>query len=114
MIRDCKKRQSRDQRFQSTQSAHVASTSETSDQSVQFTAEELVRFHLYQESLKSPSTQITAIAESSNLNKCIVYSSSSEGVIDLEATDHMTGNSSSFSTFQSQHFPSIAILVDGS
>ena len=44
VIRDCKKRQSRNQKVQS---AHVASTNEASDQSVQFTAEELARFHLY-------------------------------------------------------------------
>ena len=42
VIRDCKKWQSRNQRFQF---AHVASFNETSDQSVQFIAEELVRFH---------------------------------------------------------------------
>ena len=86
MIRDCKKRQSRNQRFPS---AHVASVNEVSDQSVQFTIEELARFHLYQESLKSPSTLITAIAESGNSNKCLVSSSSFEWVIDSGATYHM-------------------------
>ena len=44
VIRDYKKRQSRNQRIQS---AHVASTNAASDQSVQFISEELARFHLY-------------------------------------------------------------------
>ena len=96
MIRDCKKWQSRNWRFLST---HVASTNEASDQSVQFTAEELARFHLYEESLKSTSTPITTIVESGNSNECLVSSSSSEWVIDSRATYHMTCNSSLFSTF---------------
>ena len=58
-------------------------------------------FHLYQESLKSLSIPITTIAKSGNSNKCLVSSSSFEWVIDSRATDHMTGNSSLFSTFQS-------------
>ena len=44
VIRDCKKRQSRNQRLPS---AHVASTDKALNQSVQFTAEELDKFHLY-------------------------------------------------------------------
>ena len=111
MIRDCKKRQNRNQKFQS---AHIASTTEASDQSVQFSAAELARFQLYQDSLRSPSTPITAIAESGNPNKCLVSSSSSEWVIDSGATDHMTSNSSIFSTFQSQPSPSTVTLADGS
>ena len=111
VIRDCKKRQNRNQKFQF---AHIASTTEASDQSVQFSAAELARFQLYQDSLKSPSTPITAIAESGNPNKCLVSSSSSEWVIDSGATDHMTGNSSLFSTFQSQSSPSTVTLADGS
>ena len=99
------------QRFQPT---HVASTNEASDQSIQFTTEELDRFHLYQESLKSPSTPITAITKSSNPNKCLVSSSSSEWIIDSRATNQMTGNSSLFSTFQSQLSTSTATLADGS
>ena len=95
-------------------SAHIASSNEASDQSVQFFVDELARFHLYQESLKSPSTLVTTIAESSNPNTCLVSSSSSEWVIDPRATDHMTGNSSLFSTFQSQPSPSIVTLADGS
>ena len=75
VIRDCKKRQNRNQKFKS---AHIASTTKTSNQSVQFSAAELARFQLYQDSLISPSTPITAIAESGNPNKCLVSSSSFE------------------------------------
>ena len=82
VIRDCKKWQSQNQRFQS---AHVASTNEASDELVQFTAEELSRFHLYQESSKSPSTPITAIVKSDNPNKYLVSSSSFIWVIDSGA-----------------------------
>ena len=96
------------------QSAHVASTNEASNQSVQFTAEELARFHLYQESLKSPSTPITAIVESGNPNKCLVSSSSSKWVINFEATDHMTCNSSLFSTFSHKLPLNTVTLADGS
>ena len=96
MIRNSKKRQNRNQKFQY---AHIASTTEASDQSVQFSVVELARFQLYQDSLRSPSTPITAIAESGNPNKCLVSSSSSKWIIDFGATDHMTVNSSLFSTF---------------
>ena len=63
VIRDYKNQKSRNQRFSS---SHVASTNEASNQSVQFKVEELARFHLYQESLKSPSTPITTIVELGN------------------------------------------------
>ena len=95
-------------------SAHVASTNEASDQSVQFTVEKLAKFHLYQESLKSPSTPITVIAKSGNPNKCLVSSLSSEWVIHSGATYHMTCNSSLFSTFQSHPSTSSITLADGS
>ena len=111
VIRDSKKWQSRNQRVQST---HVASTNEASYQSIQFTAKELAKFHLYHESLKSPSTPITALAESGNPNKCLVSSSSSKWVIDSEAIDHMTDNSSLFSTFQSHPSTSSVTLANGS
>ena len=101
MKRDCKKRQNRNQKFQS---AHITSTTEATDQSVQFSTAELARFQLYQDSSRSSSTQITAIAESSNPNKCLVSSSSSEWVID----------SGLFSTFQSQPSPSTVTLANGS
>ena len=111
MIRHCKKRQNWNKRFQF---AHVTSTNEASNHSVQSTVEELARFHLYQESLNSPSPPITIIVVSSNLNKCLVSSSSSEWVIDFGVTYHMTGNSSLFSTFHSQPSTSIITLADGS
>ena len=114
VLRDCKKRQSQNQRFQSVQFAHVASTNKALNQSGQFTTEELARFHLYQESLKSSSTPITVIAESGNPNKCLVSSSSFEWVIDSEATNHIIDNSSLFSTFQSQPSTSTITLADGS
>ena len=69
---------------------------------------------MYQDSLRSPSTPIIAIVESGNPNKCLVSSSSSELIIESEATTHMTGNSSLFSTFQSQPSPSTVTLADGS
>ena len=71
-------------------------------------------FHLYQESLQPPSTPIITIVESGNPNKCLVSSSSSNWVIDSKATNYMTGNSSLFSTFQSQPSTSAVTLVDGS
>ena len=111
MICDCKKRQNRNKKFQP---AHIASTTEASDQSVQFSAAELARFQLYQDSLRSPSTPIIAIAESGSPNKCPVSSSSSKWVIDSGATNHMAGNSSLFSTFQSQPSHSTVTLADGS
>ena len=43
-----------------------------------------------------------------------MFSSSSTWVIDFEATDHMTGNSSLFTTFQSHPSTSTITLVDGS
>ena len=64
--------------------------------------------------MRSQSTPITAIAESGNPNKYLVSSSSSEWVIDFGATYHMTGNSSIFSTIQSQPLPSTVTLADGS
>ena len=111
VIRKCKKLQNRNKKFSS---AHIASSNEESDQSIQFSTYELTRFLLYQESLKSPSTPVTAIVESSNPNTCLVSSSSSEWVIDSETIDHMTGNSSQFSTFQSQPSTSTITLADGS
>ena len=66
------------------QSAHITSTTEASDQSVQFSVAELARFQLYQDSLRSPSTPITAIAESGNPNKCLVSFHLPNGSLTLE------------------------------
>ena len=111
VIRDSKKLQNQNKRFLR---SHIAYTNEASDQSLQFSAKELAKFHLYQESLKSPSTLITAIAESGNLNTCLVSSSSYEWVIDSGVTYHMTSNSSLFATFQSQPSTSTVTLAYGS
>ena len=98
VIRDCKKLQNRNQRFPS---ANIASSNEASNQSVQFSIDELARFHLYQESLKSPSTSVTVIVVSSNPKTCPISSSSFEWVIDSRVTYYMTGN---FSLFWSHIF----------
>ena len=111
VIQETKKLHNRNQRFPFT---HIASSSEAFDQSVQFSIDELAKFHLYQKSLQSPSTPVIAIIESGNPNKSLVSSSSSEWVIDSRATDHMIGNSNLFSTFQSQSSPSTVTLADGS
>ena len=111
VIRDCKKLQNRNQRFPS---AYITFSTGAFDQSVQFSVDELTRFHLYQKSLQSPSTPVTAIVESGNQNTCLVSSSSSEWVIGFGVIDHMTCNSSLFSTFQSQSSPSTITLAYGS
>ncbi|XP_071912580.1 uncharacterized protein [Coffea arabica] len=88
MKRDCKKLQYRNQR---TQSAHIASTNDAinHEKSITISADEFAKFSQYQESLKSSSTPVTAIAELGKPNTCLV-SSSSKWVIDSGATDHMT------------------------
>ena len=82
--RDCRKLQNRDRRFQY---AH--------------------------ESLKSASTPSIMLVGSSNPNTCLI-SSSSKWIIDSGAIDHMTGNSSLFTTFQLHSSTSIVTLADGS
>ena len=54
----------------------------------------------HQKSLQSASTSISTLVESGKTNACLI-SSSSTWVIDSGATDHMTSNSSLFTTFQS-------------
>ena len=98
VIQHCKKLQNWNQGFSF---AHVASSTKTFDQSVQFSADELARLHLYQKSLHSPFTLVTDIVESGKSNTCLVSSLSSQWVIDSGATNHMIDNSSLFSTFQS-------------
>ena len=53
------------------------------------------------------------LAGSGKPNTCLI-SSSSKWVIDSRATDHMTGNSSLFTTFQPHPSTSIFTLADGS
>ncbi|XP_073158713.1 uncharacterized protein [Henckelia pumila] len=64
MKRDCGKLQNK-----KPQSAYIASTNGTSEQFVTVPADEYVKFSQYQESLKSSSTPITAIAESGSYDE---------------------------------------------
>ena len=84
VCRDCRKLQNRDRRFQC---AH--------------------------ESLKDVSTPNTMFVGLGKPNTCLIFSSS-KWVIDSEAIDHMTGNSSLFTTFQPHPSTSIVTLADGS
>ena len=70
------------------------------------------QFFHYQKSLKFAFTSITTIVESSKTNTCFI-SSSSTWVIDSEATDHMTSNSSLVAKFQSHLSTSTITLADG-
>ena len=67
------------------------------------------QFVHYQKSVKSAST----LVESSKSNTCFL-SSSFTWVIDFGATDHMIGNSSLFTTFQSHPSTSTVTLAYGS
>ena len=102
--RECRKLLNRNQRFQS---AHIASASNTLEQSVVLCADEFAKL------LNPTSTPTTALAESGKPDTCLM-SSSSNWVIDSGATDHMVGNSSLFTTFQSHPFTSTVTLADGS
>ena len=53
------------------------------------------------------------LVESSKTDTCFIFSSST-WVIDFVVTEHMTGNSSLFTTFQSHSSTSTVILTDGS
>ena len=63
--------------------------------------------------LKLASTSTTTLVESGKTNTCFLLSSSTL-VIDSGATDHMTGNSNLFTTFQSHPSTSTVILAYGS
>ena len=67
----------------------------------------------YQESLQSASTSITTLVELGKTNTCFI-SSSSTWVINSGTTDHMTDNSSLFTTFESHPSTSTVTLADGS
>ncbi|XP_062090704.1 retrovirus-related Pol polyprotein from transposon RE1 isoform X1 [Humulus lupulus] len=107
---ECKKLQFKNQQKHY---ANVANTSDAPDRSVTISADEFAKFSRYQESLQSSSPSVTAIADSGKSNACLL-STSSKWVIDSGATDHMTGNSSLFSTFQSYSPTSSVTLADGS
>ena len=67
----------------------------------------------YQKSFKSASTSITTLFKSGKTNICFI-SCSSTWVIDSEATNHMTGNSSLFTTFQSHPSTTTVTFAGGS
>ena len=73
------------------------------------------KFHSvhYQKSLKFVSTSITTLVELGKTNTCFL-SFSSTWLINSGATDHMTGNSSLFTTFQSHPSTSTVTLIDES
>ena len=102
--RECKKLLNRNRRFQS---AHVASASNTLEQLVVLSAD------AYAKLLKPASTPTTTLAKLGKPDTCLM-SSSSNWVIDSGATDHMTRNSSLFTTFQSHPSTSTVTLADGS
>ena len=112
--RTCKKLQNR---YQKPHSTHIAATtappSSSSEKTIMVSSEEFAKFSEYQKALRSSSNSITTVAESGKPNTCLI-SSSSKWVIDSGATDHMTGNPSLFSTFQSHTSPSNVTLADGS
>jgi hypothetical protein len=110
MKRDCRRLQNKTQK---THSANIVSANDTSEKSVLISADEFVKFSQYQKSLKSSYTHVPTIFESGKPNTCLI-SSSSKWVIDSGATNHMTGNSNLFSTFQSRTSTSNITLADGS
>ncbi|RVX01807.1 Retrovirus-related Pol polyprotein from transposon TNT 1-94 [Vitis vinifera] len=87
----------------------TATSSDSSNKIVTMTAEELAKYSQYQEALKA-STPISALAESS---KTCLVSASNKWIIDSGATNHMTSNHKTFSTFRTHYVPSITV-VDGS
>lgn len=103
--RDCRKLQYKNQKAHS---AHVASTNDNSEKSVLIYADEFAQFSQYQESLKSQSPFVIAIADSDKPNACLL-SLSSKWVIDFGVIDHMTGNCGPFLLF-SHTFPFLSLL----
>ena len=67
----------------------------------------------YARLLKLASTPTIALVESGKPDTCLI-SYSSKWVIDFGATDHMTSNSSLFTTFQSHPSTFIVTLADES
>ena len=107
----CKKLQNRNQRNQIANVATASNTSSSSsDKTVMVSADEFAKFSQYQESLKI-STPVTALAET---GKTCLISSSNKWVIDSGATNHMTGNPKTFSSFRSHLASSPVTIADGS
>ncbi|RVW96782.1 Retrovirus-related Pol polyprotein from transposon RE1 [Vitis vinifera] len=96
------------------QTANVATSdtatfSDSSNKIVTMTAEEFSKYSQYQDALKA-STPVSALAES---GKTCLVSSSNKWIIDSGATDHMTGNHKTFSTFRTHSAPPVTV-ADGS
>ncbi|RVW53673.1 Retrovirus-related Pol polyprotein from transposon RE1 [Vitis vinifera] len=106
-----KKLQNRNRRNQTANVAtsDTATSSDSLDKIVTMTAEEFAKYSQYQEALKA-STPVSALAK---LGKTCLVSSSNKWIIDLGATDHMTGNHKTFSTFRTHSAPPITV-IDGS
>ncbi|RVW24990.1 Retrovirus-related Pol polyprotein from transposon TNT 1-94 [Vitis vinifera] len=83
--------------------------SNSSNKIVTMTAEEFSKYSQYQDALKA-STPVNALAES---GKTCLVSSSNKWIIDSGATDHMTGNHKTFSTFRTHSAPPVTV-ADGS
>eukprot|EP00261_Vitis_vinifera_P035581 XP_019076824.1 PREDICTED: uncharacterized protein LOC109122933 [Vitis vinifera] len=109
--KNCKKLQNRNRRNQTANVAtsDTATSSDSSDKIVTMTTEEFAKYSQYQEALKA-STPVSALAK---LGKTCLVSSSNKWIIDLGATDHMTGNHKTFSTFRTHSTPPITV-IDGS
>ncbi|RVW25707.1 Retrovirus-related Pol polyprotein from transposon RE1 [Vitis vinifera] len=109
--KNCRKLQNRNRRIQTANVAtsDTATFSDSSNKIVTMTAEEFSKYSQYQDALKA-STPVSALAES---GKTCLVSSSNKWIIDSGATDHMTGNHKTFSTFRTHSAPPVTV-ADGS
>ncbi|RVX21101.1 Retrovirus-related Pol polyprotein from transposon TNT 1-94 [Vitis vinifera] len=105
------KLQNRNRRIQTANVAtsDTATFSDSSNKIVTMTAEEFSKYSQYQDALKA-STPVSTLAES---GKTCLVSSSNKWIIDSGATDHMTGNHKTFSTFRTHSAPPVTV-DDGS
>ncbi|KAL6311472.1 hypothetical protein AAG906_012053 [Vitis piasezkii] len=106
-----RKLQNRNRRIQTTNvtTFDTATFSDSSDKIVTMTTEEFAKYSQYQDALKA-STPVSILAES---GKTCLVSSSNKWIIDLSATNHMTGNHKTFSTFRT-HSAHPVTIADGS
>ncbi|RVW41005.1 Retrovirus-related Pol polyprotein from transposon TNT 1-94 [Vitis vinifera] len=109
--KNCRKLQNRNRRIQTTNVAtsDTATFSDSLNKIVTMTAKEFSKYSQYQDALKA-STPVSALAES---GKTCLVSSSNKWIIDSGATDHMTGNHKTFSTFRTHSAPPVTV-ADGS
>ena len=105
--KNCRKLQNRNRRIQTANVAtsDTATFSDSSDKIVTMTIEEFAKYSQYQEALKA-STPVSALAES---GKTCLVSSSKKWIIDSGATDHMTGNHKTISTFRTHSAPPVTV-----